>query len=192
MKVIAVLALIFAASDAAITSKRCEDCIKFGTAIQRHLMSEISVNEQVAHFVISLCPGAEDVAQCKEGIPTYWPAFAAAMYPVLLEAESVCGQIGACKKNAFQQVVEPTCDQCTKGLAAVAKVIGSEGKIVEMVNFLKGDGYCAAAGDEKCGDAVDMLIPAAMPVLAEDLVVGSAHYCCDFSTSGVCCAVLDH
>ena len=33
--------------------------------------------------------------------------------------------------------MEPTCDECTEGVAAVANVIGSEGKIVEIVDFLK-------------------------------------------------------
>ena len=33
--------------------------------------------------------------------------------------------------------MEPTCDECTEGVPAVANVIGSEGKIVEIVDFLK-------------------------------------------------------
>ncbi len=192
MKVIAVLALVFAASEAAISSIPCDDCKEFATAIQRHHMT--FVNEDSGLLVISLCPGAENVTLCNEGILTYWPAFAAAMYPVFFKAESVCGLIGACEKRlwTFHEVVEPTCDQCKEGVAAFANVLGSEGTILDIVGFLKGNGYCAGAGDEKCADAVDMLIPAAMPVLAANFVEASGIYCCDLSTSGVCCPFLDH
>ena len=31
----------------------------------------------------------------------------------------------------------PTCDECTQGVEAVAAIIGSEGKIVEIIDFLK-------------------------------------------------------
>ena len=59
------------------------------------------------------------------------------MYPVFLEANSVCGQVGACKKNSYQKVMSPTCDECTGGVAAVANIIGMESTIAEIMDFLK-------------------------------------------------------
>ena len=62
---------------------------------------------------------------------------ALAMYPVFLEANSVCGQVGQCKQNSYVKTMTPTCDECTGGVAAVAAIIGEEGTIVEIMDFLK-------------------------------------------------------
>ena len=60
------------------------------------------------------------------------------MYPVFLEANSVCADLGQCKKNnPFAWKKEPTCEDCTAGVGAVAEVIGSDAKIGEIMDFLK-------------------------------------------------------
>ena len=59
------------------------------------------------------------------------------MYPVFLEANSVCGQVGACKKSAYQKVMDPTCEDCTSGVEAVSAIIGAEATIADIITFLK-------------------------------------------------------
>ena len=59
------------------------------------------------------------------------------MYPVFLEANSVCGQVGQCKQNSYVKTMVPTCDECTGGVAAVANIIGMESTIAEIMDFLK-------------------------------------------------------
>ena len=57
------------------------------------------------------------------------------MYPVFLEATSVCGQLGIC---AVKSVLgEPTCEDCTGAVGALADVIMSSEKIDEIVAFLQ-------------------------------------------------------
>ncbi len=179
MKVIAVLALIFAASEAASTSSPC-NCKGIGNTFQ-------GLN-QITSMLVSMCNESEDVAGCKAGLvqDTYWPALSFAMFAyeryVNQEDESVCGCKMSDSHNVFQ--MKPTCDQCKEGVATVASVMGSEGKLLEIVNFLKGHENCAA--DEKCIAAVDLVIPAARPALATTLVERSEQGCCEFSR--VCCS----
>lgn len=150
-------------------------------------MSDASIAEQTGLLVAVLCPGAEDVAECEAAIPMYWPGIALAMYPVFLEANSVCGQVGACKKNSYQKVMSPTCDECTGGVAAVANIIGMESTIAEIMDFLKGDGYCGSLGDDACVEVIDALMPYAMPALAGVLVERAETLCCELSTDALCC-----
>ena len=60
---------------------------------------------------------------------------ALAMYPVFLEANSVCGLLGACGQKSV--VKAPTCDECAGSITTVAGVIESEAKIAEIIEFLK-------------------------------------------------------
>jgi len=57
------------------------------------------------------------------------------MYPVFLEANSVCGLLGACVQKSV--VKAPTCDECTGSIITVAGVIESEAQIAEIVAFLQ-------------------------------------------------------
>ncbi len=59
------------------------------------------------------------------------------MYPVFLEANSVCGQVGACKKSTYQKVMDATCEDCTGGVEAVSAIIGAEATIADIITFLK-------------------------------------------------------
>ena len=57
------------------------------------------------------------------------------MYPVFLEANSVCELLGAC--GAKSVVKAPTCEECSGSITAVAGVIESPEKIAEIIEFLK-------------------------------------------------------
>lgn len=57
------------------------------------------------------------------------------MYPVFLDANDLCMQLGACAVKSLTSV--PTCDECTGSLAAIAGLISDEGQIAEIVAFLQ-------------------------------------------------------
>ena len=57
-----------------------------------------------------------------------------AMYPVFLEANAVCGELGVCKKTV---VSTPTCDECVGSVVLVSEVIKSDAKIAAIVAFLQ-------------------------------------------------------
>merc|ERR1712071_150360 len=87
----------------------------------------------------------------------------AAMYPVFLEASSVCGQLGACKK-VNELVGEATCEECVGGIAAISALTSSEATVADVITFLKGDAYCM--GEEGCGGYIDAFMPYAIPCSA--------------------------
>merc|ERR550539_855764 len=103
---IAVLALI-SGSRADVT---CDDCLTFGGAMLDYLMSDASIAEQTEIIVANVCPGAEDPAGCEAGMRAWWSGIAMAMYPVFLEPNDVCMQLGACAIKTLTG--EPTCDEC--------------------------------------------------------------------------------
>lgn len=57
------------------------------------------------------------------------------MYPVFLESNSICGQLGVCKVKSILR--EPTCEECTGAITTVSGVIESPEKIAEIVAFLQ-------------------------------------------------------
>merc|ERR1711909_251734 len=157
MGAIAILALI-SGSRADVT---CDDCLTFGGAMLDYLMSDASIAEQTGIIVANVCPGAEDPAGCEAGMRAWWSGIAMAMYPVFLEPNDVCMQLGAC---------------------AIKTLIGSEEKIAEVIAFLDGDGFCGTSPDPAtCVTAIDATMPYVMPVLAGVLSEGAAGYCCELS-----------
>merc|ERR1712002_459679 len=188
----------------------CEDCITFGTAMQGYLMSADSIAEQTELLVAILCPQAQDQAECDAAIRKYWEGIALAMYPVFLDANDVCAQLGVCKKNAKLALTKAGCGpdetECPAGCcpeanwyccadnqhcAATAANCPFKNifapKIAELMDFLKGDAYCGSLGDADCVAVIDALMPYAMPTLAGLLRERAAQFCCDLSTGGICC-----
>jgi len=175
-----VLACLVASISADIT---CDDCLEFAGAMGAYLQSDASLMEQTAILKAALCPGADDPAGCEAAMDTYWSQIGLAMYPVFLEANAVCGELGVCKKTV---VSTPTCDECVGSVVLVSEVIKSDSKIADIVAFLQGD-FCASTGSADCAANIAKLMPAAMPVLAGVLVEKANEYCCTLSPSGVCC-----
>merc|ERR1711951_202563 len=168
-----ILACLVSAISAEVT---CDDCLEFSGNMQSHLMSSESVAEQTELLVSILCPTSPDVAECEDGFRTWWTPIAGAMFPVFLEANSICGQLGACGIKSV--LGEPTCEECT----------GATDALAEIIEFLKGDGFCASDADAAtCVMVVEAALPYAMPVLAGVLVERAVEHCCEFSSSGVCC-----
>merc|ERR550517_1051634 len=100
--------------------------------------------EQTAILKGALCPAEEDPAACEAALDMYWSQIGLAMYPVFLEANAVCGELGVCKKLAT-----PTCDECVGSVALVAEVIQSEAKIADIIAFLQSD-WCPSVAEEGC------------------------------------------
>ena len=53
------------------------------------------------------------------------------MYPVFLEGNSVCGQLGVCG------VREWTCEECVDGVGQIAGIISDPATVESVVAFLK-------------------------------------------------------
>ena len=53
------------------------------------------------------------------------------MYPVFLEGNSVCGQLGVCG------VREWTCEECVDGVGQIAGIISDPSTVESVVAFLK-------------------------------------------------------
>merc|ERR1712137_1151067 len=77
---------------------------------------------------------------CMKGVEAHWGDIGAAMYPVFLEANSVCGQLGVCKK-VNELVGEATCEECVGGIAGISAIISAEATVADVITFLKGDAY---------------------------------------------------
>ena len=185
MKMLIVIALTYLASSAN-AEFTCDDCLSFAGKLGGYLQSAGSIEEQIEILVASVCPLLDDPAGCETGVRTWWEGIGLAMYPVFLEANSVCELLGACGQKSV--VKAPTCDECTGSIAAVAGVIESADKIAEIIEFLKGDGFCVGTGAaEGCGVYIDAFMPAAMPVLAGVLTDRAETYCCELSDEGICC-----
>merc|ERR1712071_62498 len=135
-----------------------------GGNMQAYLLSAESIAVQISVLNDVVCSGAPDPAGCAKGVEAHWGDIGAAMYPVFLEASSVCGQLGACKK--------------------VNELVG-EATGADVITFLKGDAYCM--GEEGCGGYIDAFMPYAMPVLGATLEPEAEQLCCENSPSGVCC-----
>merc|ERR1712002_534234 len=164
----------------------CDDCLQFAGEMQTHFMSAESVAQQTELLIEALCPQSSDPGMCEEVFNKYWSPITAAMFPVFLDPTGVCGDLGACKVKSL--LSEPTCDECTGAFAMVAEILGTEEKIAEVIEFLKGDGFCAGNADaDMCVQFVDAAMPYAMPVLASLLVDRAAEHCCEMSSSGICC-----
>ena len=59
------------------------------------------------------------------------------MYPVFLEANSVCADVGVCKIISYKKTMtSATCEDCTSGVEAVTDLIKDEDKVAEIITFL--------------------------------------------------------
>ena len=84
------------------------------------------------------------------------------MYPVFLEGNSVCGQLGVC------YIREWTCEECVNGVGQIAGIISDPATVESVIAFLKvghtifldslidfisqGADFCGTTGDEAtCG-----------------------------------------
>merc|ERR1712241_119691 len=175
-----ILACLVSAISADIT---CDDCLVFAGNMGTYLQSDASLMEQTAILKAALCPAEPDPADCEAKMDQYWSQIGLAMYPVFLEANAVCGELGVCKKTV---VSTPPCDGCVGSVVLVSEVIKSDAKIADIVAFLQSE-WCPSTGVDTCAATIADFMPKAMPVLAGVLVEKANEYCCTLSPSGVCC-----
>ena len=83
--------------------------------------------------------------------------------------------MGAC---TIKSLATGTCEECTEGLMMIAESLGYEITLVQVIDFLKGDGFCGTTPDvETCGSIIEMTMPYALPVLAMALSEASLDLC---------------
>merc|ERR1719348_1246597 len=132
----------------------CEECTTIVGNLVARLTSDESIQEQIAILVGTLCPADPVPEDCEAGIPRAWPEIAAAMYPVFLSADELCGP----------ECGTVTCETCTDGLAQLQEYLA--GRVNEIVHFLQNEGFCDNHPDvQHCPADMERLIRAAVPVL---------------------------
>jgi len=182
LSTIVTFSVILASASADVT---CDDCRGFGDALQGYLMSEASVTEQTELLASIGCPSVEDPDRCEELVRAYWKDLASAIYPEFLKPTEVCTKIGLCTRKSFLNT--PNCEECKDTLTKVSAVIADFEQIQEIVEFLKTQ-FCPSSVDStECETSVELLIPAAMPILSALLTDRSAELCCKLSSTGLCC-----
>merc|ERR1719342_1282596 len=124
----------------------------------------------------------EDPASCVNEAPIKWPALAGAMYPVILEPTRVCTEIRVCEpetKPTNMDIKRFSCDECTSGVYELSSIFVHRETVIEMMEFLKGDGYCAATEDPAgCHAKVEAGLLSVMPMLSETTNILAPSFCC--------------
>merc|ERR1712198_36072 len=166
----------------------CDECLEFGAKIQEVMMAQDSVTSQRDIMEYILCPMTEDPAGCYEHLDKAWPKIAAAIYPIFLEANAVCGAAGLWGAESMITTQEATCDQCTIGMYELAGYLTDRARVAEITELLQGDGYCASEEDAAaCSVAVGQLMPYALPVISGIFYLRAPTFCCRYSTGNLCC-----
>merc|ERR1711973_70956 len=164
----------------------CDQCLEFGRKLAENFGMEYHVTEQTELLSAVLCPMDEDPAECRGYLKENWPAIAAAIYPVFLDPNRICGAFGVCGLKSITR--EATCDQCTDGMNGLASLLVDRATIQEITAFLQGDAFCATSEDPAlCSQNIEETIPFAMPVLGGIFMIRAPPFCCNFSSDGLCC-----
>merc|ERR1712121_44667 len=131
------------------------------------------------------CPSVSDPERCDELVRTWGKDLAAAIYPEFLKPTDVCNKILLCTRKSFLST--PNCDECKDTFTKVSAVISDFGQVQEVIDFLKTQ-FCPSSVDTtECESSVELLIPAAMPILSALLTDRAAELCCKLSDTGLCC-----
>merc|ERR1711931_237624 len=167
----------------------CDECMSFVGNLQNNLMTTDHVTEQTNLMYYLLCNMVEydDYYVCIDFIKEWWPKIAAAMYPKFVEPNLVCNELGACtsQRRLPFETKDATCEECKAGVNSIASFL--TGKSKEITEFLVG-GMCESSGDkaEECKQNVPILIPSALPLIANRLFLESETYCC-YEGDYLCC-----
>merc|ERR1719402_303413 len=83
------------------------------SVISARMSSEESINQQIDMLVAGLCPESDDPAGCEAGLPDFWRAIAAILWPGYWDpaAEWMCGPTCAAPEDTTM-----TCEDCTNGI----------------------------------------------------------------------------
>merc|ERR1711973_747225 len=168
--------LALAASDS------CSDC----TAVVSHIAGRLSTPESLAAqgeiLVGELCPGAPDPEACVSGLPGLWNQIAALLWPGYWDptAEWMCGPICAAPEDTVM-----TCDDCKMGIqAAIDQMLSPEAMDI-IVGGISAE-LCKDNPTPECPAAVDGVLRAGLPLLAEAGADADFAQACNAAVDGTC------
>merc|ERR1712080_7021 len=172
------LALSFFVASAQVIPT-CDECKAAVDGLVTRLTSDASIDEQTTILISMLCPAVPDPQQCEDGLTVAWPEIGRAVYPKFLESTSVCTQQGSCTLREW------TCEACLDGIIRIAGIINDPATIAEVTAFVQGDGFCGQHPENaECPDQMSLLIPDALPILADVMIETDTELCQDIV--GVC------
>lgn len=147
----------------------CAECEEGGAAVGALASSEEAINGQAGLLVAGVCPQAPDPAYCAASLPGFW----ASLGPIIMveHFKHICDDMEQCKPPPpplGPRVGVPNCQACIGRVNGATDALAWEETITAWVGGLTMEGgYCdAAAQPDQCKDAVQFLIPLALPLLA--------------------------
>ena len=79
-----------------------------------------------------------------------------------------------------------SCEQCQQGITASIDHLLEDDTIDYLVEWLQGDGLCAASEDDRCPGAVDAVIRQGLPLMAEYVHHSELNKLCNLAVEGTC------
>merc|ERR1711970_467449 len=162
----------------------CSDCTAVVSTIAARLSSEESIAAQQAILVGGLCPGAEDPAECEAALPGLWAGIAAILWPGYWDptAEWMCADICAAPEDTVM-----TCDDCKMGIqAAIDQMLAPEAMDI-IVEGISAE-LCKENPTPECPAAVDGVLRAGLPLLAEAGADADFAQTCNAAVENTCAA----
>merc|ERR1711970_564039 len=162
----------------------CSDCTAVVSTIAARLMSEESIAAQQGILVGGLCPGAEDPAECEAALPGLWAGIAAVLWPGYWDpnAEWMCAPICAAPEDTVM-----TCDDCKMGIqAAIDQMLSPEAMDI-IVEGISAE-LCKENPTPECPAAVDGVLRAGLPLLAEAGADADFAQACNAAVENTCAA----
>lgn len=156
-------AVIFACLFGTMFAFTCDECNMGISKILERFNNEESLMTQGQIQADALCPGSPDPERCFDELPKAWMTIGAIVWPIYLDAKERCDEF--CMKKPLLRV---TCEECDMVVKRLFEFIMAKETMDGMVEYLSGEGFCAATPDPmQCADEMGRYYPAAIKVLIE-------------------------
>merc|ERR1711892_401912 len=180
MKVILFLAAI---CGAAYSDVSCDDCKVAAAGLIDRLTSEESIAEQIGIMIAAVCPSFPAELDCEGQLTMWWGDAANCLFNEFLGAPDACMRLGYCDVKSLTG--EWTCEDCQGIMGRVAAYMEEQETIDAAVAFLSGECFCGQPEhNDECPATIEILIPAAIPILGMVLREQTDELCQDIV--GVC------
>merc|ERR1712179_163801 len=147
----------------------CQECHEGAALLGAFAITPSAIADQAALLVGELCPQADDPETCTEQLPGFWQALADIIFPV--HFTYICydkPECGPARKNT-DRVSVPGCNDCSDRVNMITDALAAEETITGWIDGLQGSGFCLELvpdNEDGCKEAVEQLLPLALPLLA--------------------------
>jgi len=164
----------------------CDECKGFVGNMQEFYLDQDTLGQQTELLVSKICPEEEDAKACEVLARGTWHYIGTVLYREYLQPSSLCGRMGLC--SADLKATDASCQECQDSVNTVAAAMTEEDSVKEVMDFLKGEGFCqTTAHPDTCAAMTEQYIPRVLAILAQDMKDTAKQNCCIFSNSNVCC-----